>query len=286
MRYMRNRVCASIFFALSSLWSGVPRRLCRPKENSKQKKRDAHTQLYMLRESGLLRSALITAHSLAHVDAARTPGSLRSVLVTALDLAHVHAAPANSALFLPDVSLFASDFFWGGEAPPPCLLRCSPSEPGSWQRAETRALKSVPRCGACVLPAHCNVCALSLCLSLNRARRGGAGDALARALVRAASLTAGARSCASFFVKQMTGSQCGRGKLSCWCPQAYKLLRQNFNQLYMGESSQIGFRQTDGQTDTQLLNHQPTPITTIRSPRLLNKLNVSPRDTQTSVCVM
>jgi len=38
--------------------------------------------------------------------------------------------------------------------------------------------------------------------------------------------------------------------------------------------------------DTRLLNRLPTPITTIRSPRLLNKLNVSPRDTQTSVCVM
>ena len=37
----------------------------------------------------------------------REPGLLRSVLVTALDLAHVHAAPANSALFLPEVSLFA-----------------------------------------------------------------------------------------------------------------------------------------------------------------------------------
>ena len=67
----------------------------------------------MLREPGLLRSALITVHDLAHVHAARTPGSLRSVLVTALDLAHVHAAPANSALFLPEVSLFA--FVFGGQ---------------------------------------------------------------------------------------------------------------------------------------------------------------------------
>ena len=40
----------------------------------------------------------------------REPGLLRSVLVTALDLAHVHAAPANSALFLPEVSLFDSVF--------------------------------------------------------------------------------------------------------------------------------------------------------------------------------
>ena len=43
----------------------------------------------------------------------REPGLLRSVLVTALDLAHVHAAPANSALFLPEVSLFA--LFFGAE---------------------------------------------------------------------------------------------------------------------------------------------------------------------------
>ena len=42
----------------------------------------------------------------------REPGLLCSVLVTALDLAHVHAAPANSALFLPVVSLFAFGF-WG-----------------------------------------------------------------------------------------------------------------------------------------------------------------------------
>ena len=42
----------------------------------------------------------------------REPGLLRSVLVTTLDLAHVHAAPANSALFLPEVSLFAF-VFWG-----------------------------------------------------------------------------------------------------------------------------------------------------------------------------
>ena len=40
----------------------------------------------------------------------REPGLLRSVLVTALDLAHVHATPANSALFLPEVSLFAFVF--------------------------------------------------------------------------------------------------------------------------------------------------------------------------------
>ena len=40
----------------------------------------------------------------------REPGLLRSVLVTELDLAHMHAAPANSALFLPEVFLFASVF--------------------------------------------------------------------------------------------------------------------------------------------------------------------------------
>ena len=44
----------------------------------------------------------------------REPGLLRSVLVTALDLAHVYAAPANSALFLPEVSLFA--FVFGGRS--------------------------------------------------------------------------------------------------------------------------------------------------------------------------
>ena len=77
------------FFASSSLLGGAPRRLSRPKENSKQKETRAHTQLHMLRE----------------------PGLLRSVLVAALGLAHVHAAPANSALFLPEVSLFASVFF-------------------------------------------------------------------------------------------------------------------------------------------------------------------------------
>ena len=62
-------------------------RLSRPKE-PEAKTRDTYTQLHMLRE----------------------PGLLRSVLVTALDLAHVHAAPANSALFLPEVSLFAFVF--------------------------------------------------------------------------------------------------------------------------------------------------------------------------------
>ena len=36
------------------------------------------------------------------------------MLVAALDLALVHAAPANSALFLPEVSLFASDYLGGG----------------------------------------------------------------------------------------------------------------------------------------------------------------------------
>ncbi len=72
-------------------------RLSHPKEYSKQKRRYTHTQLYMLREPGLLRSALIAVHNIAHVHAARTPGSLRSVLVTALHLTHVHAAPANSA---------------------------------------------------------------------------------------------------------------------------------------------------------------------------------------------
>ena len=46
----------------------------------------------------------------------REPGLLRSVLVTALDLAHVHAAPANSALFLPGVSLFAFVFLGGRSA--------------------------------------------------------------------------------------------------------------------------------------------------------------------------
>ena len=38
--------------------------------------------------------------------------SLRSVLITALDLAHVHAAPANRALFIPLVFLFASNSLW------------------------------------------------------------------------------------------------------------------------------------------------------------------------------
>ena len=66
--------------------------LAAPKR-TRSKKRDAHTQLQML----------------------RGPGLLRSVLVTALDLAHVHAAPANSALFLPEVSLFAF-VFWGRSA--------------------------------------------------------------------------------------------------------------------------------------------------------------------------
>ena len=121
-------------------------------------------QLHMLREPGLLRSVLITVLDLAHVHAARAPGLapwppqkrtrskkrdahtqlqmlhepglLRSVLVTALGLAHVHAAPADRALFLPDVSLFASVFFWG-RAQPPCLLRSSPSQPSSGHRAET-----------------------------------------------------------------------------------------------------------------------------------------------------
>ena len=46
-------------------------RLGRPKENSKQKKRDAHTQLHMLRKPGLLRSVLVMALDLAHVHAAR-----------------------------------------------------------------------------------------------------------------------------------------------------------------------------------------------------------------------
>ena len=67
-------------------------RLSCPKENSKQKETRAHTQLHMLRE----------------------PGLLRSVFVTVLVLAHVYAAPANSALFLPAVSLFA--FVFGGAA--------------------------------------------------------------------------------------------------------------------------------------------------------------------------
>ena len=39
--------------------------------------------------------------------------SLYSVLITVLDFAHVHAAPANSALFLPQVSLFCFEFSLG-----------------------------------------------------------------------------------------------------------------------------------------------------------------------------
>ena len=72
-------------------------RLGRPKENSKQKKRGAYTQVHMSRE----------------------PGLLCSVLIMALDLAHVHVVPANSALFLPRVSLFCFEFSLGrsGKAP-------------------------------------------------------------------------------------------------------------------------------------------------------------------------
>ena len=46
----------------------------------------------------------------------RETGLLRSVLVTALVLAHVHAAPANLALFLPEVSLFCFLLFLGRSA--------------------------------------------------------------------------------------------------------------------------------------------------------------------------
>ena len=52
----------------------------------------------------------------------REPGLLRSVLVAALGLAHVHAAPANSALFLPAVSLFAFVFGGGGAAAVPAVF--------------------------------------------------------------------------------------------------------------------------------------------------------------------
>ena len=67
----------------------------------------------------------------------RGPGLLRSVLVTALDLAHVHAAPANSALFLPEVSLFASVFF-GAERRRRacCVLRRRNLAHGNGQRHE------------------------------------------------------------------------------------------------------------------------------------------------------
>jgi len=106
----------------------------------------AHTQLHVLCAPCSLRSVLIVALCLAHVYARlanstlllpqvffsskyfwggepktdahvhlsmlRAPGSLRSVLIMALDLAHVYAAPANSALFLPQVSLICFEVFW------------------------------------------------------------------------------------------------------------------------------------------------------------------------------
>jgi hypothetical protein len=148
--------------------------------NSKQKKKDAQThmflervelmdlayvnraQLHMPREPGLLRSLLITVLDLAHVHAGRQgalaapkrtrskkrdadtqvhilrePGLLRSALVTALDLAHVHAAPANSALFLPEVSLLLLFSFGAGRrCRACCVLRRRNLAHGNGQRHE------------------------------------------------------------------------------------------------------------------------------------------------------
>ena len=85
---------------------------------------------------------------------------------------------------------------------------------------------------------------------------------------------------------------CTRGKLNCWCPQLCKFFRQTNDwftvcarqsKLLVPTGVQVASsnfqstlhrrefpnrlqtdRRTDGQTDTQLLNRQPTPITTIR----------------------
>ena len=97
-------------------------RLSRPKENSKQKERRAHTQLHML----------------------RGPGLLRSVLVTALDLAHVHAAPANSALFLPEVSLFAFVFLGAELRRRACCVCASLKAPSQVRAPHARGQDQVP----------------------------------------------------------------------------------------------------------------------------------------------
>ena len=155
----------------------------------------------------------------------------------------MHAAPANSAMFISQVSLFCFELSSGRGAAPRCNLclvalslflnRARSGDALTFRRAATpchaearrvhrvavgradcsrllshrcsRALRwslahgngqrhvslnSLPRCGAC------NVCAWSL----NRAHRSGAGDALARVLVRAAISTAGAHSRRNCFV--------------------------------------------------------------------------------------
>ena len=68
----------------------------------------------------------------------------------------------------------------------------------------------------------------------------------------------------------------GRGDDSCMAGDQI-----SFGGLYKGESPQIGF---SGQT-RDLLSASTQQLPLQGFPRLLNKLNVSPRDTQTSVCV-
>ena len=91
---------------------------------------------------------------------------------------------------------------------------------------------SLPRCDACVPPSALQ-CLCLVPVSFSIADAAGAGDAFARALVRAASLTAGAHSRVSFFVKQMTGPQCARGK--CFYAVTMCLAKRPTRALYVHE---------------------------------------------------
>ena len=189
--------CASLFFASNSLWGGAPRRLSRPKENSKQKRetRTVCTQRPPTAPCLFLKSHFFASNSLRgrapcrvatcawslslFLNRARSGDTLtcrRAATPCHAEARRVHRVAVGRA----DCSRLLSH-------------RCSRAlrwslAHGNGQRHVS--LNSLPRCGAC------NVCAWSL----NRAHRSGAGHALARKFVRAAILTAGAHSRRGFVI--------------------------------------------------------------------------------------
>jgi hypothetical protein len=188
-------------------------RLSSPKR-TRSKKRDAHTQLHIIANLACFarRSSrnmiLPTCMRRAHLASCACCWSRHLILPTC-----TRRSQTAPCCFLKYLLLLIFSFRAGRHRRACCNLPRRNLAHGHGQR-----YKHQRACHAAALVCSLRIVmfllSLSLFLSLYliRARRSGAGDALACALVRAASLTACAHSRASFIAKQMAGPQYARRK--------------------------------------------------------------------------